>query len=73
MCDTTANPLSSPGTCAKRVTHANGTIVDGFHPARPGEELVMYAFGLGRTTPELKTGEAAPSPGPVIAPRCVLA
>jgi len=68
MCDTTANPLSSPGTCAKLVTHGNGTIVDGFHPARAGEELVMYAFGLGHTTPELKTGAAAPSPGPVIAP-----
>jgi uncharacterized protein (TIGR03437 family) len=68
MCDTTANPLSSPGTCAKLVTHGNGTIVDGLHPARVGEELVMYAFGLGHTTPELKTGEAAPSPGPVIAP-----
>jgi uncharacterized protein (TIGR03437 family) len=68
MCDTTANPLSSPGNCAKLVTHANGTLVDGFHPAKPGEELVMYAFGLGHTTPELKTGEAAPSPGPVIDP-----
>jgi uncharacterized protein (TIGR03437 family) len=68
MCDTTANPLSSPGTCAKLVTHGNGTIVDGFHPARAGEELVMYALGLGHTTPELKTGAAAPSPGPVITP-----
>jgi uncharacterized protein (TIGR03437 family) len=68
MCDTTANPFSTPGTCAKLVTHANGTIVDGFHPAKPGEELVMYAFGLGHTTPDLKTGEAAPSPGPVISP-----
>jgi uncharacterized protein (TIGR03437 family) len=66
MCDTTANLLSSPGTCAKLVTHGNGTIVDGFHPATAGEELVMYALGLGHTTPELKTGTAAPSPGPVI-------
>jgi uncharacterized protein (TIGR03437 family) len=72
MCDTTANPLSSPGTCGKLVTHGNGTIVDGFHPAEAGEELVMYAFGLGHTTPDLKTGEAAPNPGPVIAPDAFL-
>jgi hypothetical protein len=27
----------------------------------------MYAFGLGRTTPEIKTGAGAPNPGPIIA------
>ena len=68
MCDTTADPLSSVGPCAKVITHTDGVIVDGQHPARPGEELVMYAFGLGRTTPALTTGTAAPNPGPVIVP-----
>ena len=67
MCDTTANPLSSPGTCARLVTHADGTIVDGFHPAAPGEELVMYLLGMGRTDPPLQTGQATPNPPPAFA------
>jgi uncharacterized protein (TIGR03437 family) len=67
MCDTTANPFASGGTCARLVTHADGTIVDGFHPATPGEELVMYLLGMGRTDPPLKTGLATPNPPPSFA------
>ncbi len=43
------------------VFHADGKQVSSLNPARPGELLVTYAFGLGRTSPLVKTGEAAPA------------
>jgi uncharacterized protein (TIGR03437 family) len=43
------------------VTHADGSLVSMTKPARTGEELVMYTFGLGATTPPALTGELAPS------------
>lgn len=30
--------------------HADGSLVTGAHPAHGGEEIVLYAFGLGGTT-----------------------
>ena len=64
-CDTTAQ-LSQSGSaiCGKIVTHADGTRVDANHPTRAGEELVMYAFGLGQTNPLVKSGTATPNPPP---------
>jgi uncharacterized protein (TIGR03437 family) len=44
------------------VAHANGTLVDPLHPAQVGEELVMYAVGLGATNPPTGTGAASPLP-----------
>lgn len=44
------------------VTHADGTVIDYAHPAKPGEEVVMYAFGLGKTAPAVATGASSPSP-----------
>lgn len=44
------------------VTHADGTLVDAYKPAHPGEELVMYAVGLGAVDAAVKTGAASPSP-----------
>jgi uncharacterized protein (TIGR03437 family) len=44
------------------VAHANGTLVDPLHPAHVGEELVMYAVGLGSTNPMVATGAASPLP-----------
>jgi uncharacterized protein (TIGR03437 family) len=41
------------------VLHADGTPVR-VKPARPGEELVMFALGLGKTTPAAQTGQASP-------------
>jgi len=43
------------------VTHADGTVIDAAHPARSGEVVVMYAYGLGKTTPTVITGAASPS------------
>jgi len=63
-CDTTALPFRIGGEpCGKVVTHADGSLVSLSNSARPGETLVMYAFGLGRTDPPVKSGEATPSPG----------
>jgi len=32
--------------------------------AKPGEELVMYAVGLGMTMPAMKSGQPTPMSGP---------
>jgi uncharacterized protein (TIGR03437 family) len=50
------------------VTHSDGTPVSplrGGRPAQPGETLVLYAVGVGRVTPSVKTGEVTPVPAPV--------
>lgn len=44
------------------VTHADGSVVSVSKPARLGEELVMYAVGLGTTNRLVKTGAASPAP-----------
>jgi uncharacterized protein (TIGR03437 family) len=46
------------------VTHGDGSLVTPSNPAQPGEELVMYAVGLGAVSQEVKTG--APSPAPPV-------
>lgn len=51
-----------PASSGAVVTHADGTPVDALHPARVGEQVVMYAVGLGATNPAVATG--APSPMP---------
>jgi hypothetical protein len=50
------------------VTHADGTLVTADAPGKAGEVLVIYAFGLGQTTPAVKTGSATPTPAPVLDP-----
>jgi len=44
------------------ITHADGTLVTAQQPAKPGEVLVMYALGLGRTIPPAQTGAAPAEP-----------
>jgi len=47
--------------CQSLVTHADGSLVSSYwQPAKPGEELVIYAYGLGSTTSEAPSGQAAP-------------
>jgi uncharacterized protein (TIGR03437 family) len=64
-CDTTVN-FSQLGhfNCGQIVAHSDGTRVDFYHRAKVGEELVMYAFGLGQTNPLVKSGTVTPSPAP---------
>jgi len=48
------------------VTHADGTLVTAAKPANIGEEIVIYALGLGGTNPAAQTGQAAPSPAATV-------
>jgi uncharacterized protein (TIGR03437 family) len=66
-CDSTAQ-LGAGVACGKIVTHGDGTRVDANHPAAAGEQLVMYAFGLGQTDPLVKSGAATPNPPPELPP-----
>ncbi|HKW99019.1 MAG TPA: hypothetical protein VJN43_14865 [Bryobacteraceae bacterium] len=54
--------LASPRPSDGIVTHANGDAVSAENPAKAGEQLVMYAVGLGATTPGVQTGKGSPSP-----------
>ena len=48
--------------CRPEIKHADGSAVQGGNPAQPGETLVVYAFGLGGTTPTVPAGSPAPLP-----------
>jgi len=52
------------GAC---VTHADGSLVSQLSPAIAGEEVVIYALGLGYTKPNVATGAATPTPAPTAA------
>ncbi|MCL5746516.1 MAG: hypothetical protein M1541_21725 [Acidobacteria bacterium] len=53
-CD--AFPPEHLSLCNSVVTHEDGTPVTSDSPAKAGETVVIYAVGLGRTTPTVKTG-----------------
>lgn len=57
-CDTTSLAQSG-GPCVKFVTHGNGTPVDALHPASEGEQLAIYALGLGASG-GVSSGHATP-------------
>ena len=57
----------SDRSCPALVLHADGTVVSPTVPAKAGEEVVIYAFGLGQTTPLVKTGDPTPLPAPTVA------
>lgn len=57
-----ATPSSSGLPCAPMVTHADGSLVSASNPAKGGETLVAYAFGLGQTDPIALTGTPALAP-----------
>lgn len=38
-------------------THVDGSVVTGSKPARPGEVIVLFATGLGSTSPRLPAGQ----------------
>ena len=62
------NVNATPGGPA--VTHADGKLVSTASPAAAGEVLILYATGLGPTTPFVEIGQAFPqgSAYPVNAP-----
>jgi uncharacterized protein (TIGR03437 family) len=59
-CDLTwdTNPASS---CGRMAFHGDGTPVNEARPARRGETIVIYAYGLGPTVPRVPAGIAAPA------------
>ena len=61
-CDS-AVPFGYRGSpCEPLVTHADGTLVTPWNPARSNEAIVLYAFGLGRPAKEVETGSTTPAP-----------
>jgi len=63
--------------CQRSVYHADGTVADENAPAKPGETVVVYAYGLGTTGANTVAGTAATAAAPVSdllgAPRLVAA
>ena len=59
-----AQPIITPsGTfCVPLVTHGNGNLITADDPANVGEEVVIWAYGFGVTSPMSTTGEASPTP-----------
>lgn len=53
---------SAATVCTPIVTHADNSLVSVSSPAVPGEILVMYALGLGVTSPAVAAGQASPAP-----------
>ena len=49
--------------CVPAITHSDGSWVTTVRPAKPGEELVAYAFGLGSPTTHFDTVAATPAGG----------
>jgi uncharacterized protein (TIGR03437 family) len=70
-CDTlTGKPPTGSSPCNPLITHADGTLVGPFSGpsvtlAKPGEILILYAWGLGATNPGVPVGTASPSPAAV--------
>jgi uncharacterized protein (TIGR03437 family) len=52
---------SSEGGGASVYREAGASLVSESNPIREGDELVIFGTGLGRTAPEIRAGEAAPS------------
>jgi uncharacterized protein (TIGR03437 family) len=46
--------------------HASGALITPASPARPGEVIVLYAAGLGRTSPDLSSGYIVQSAAPIL-------
>ena len=48
-------------SCSRLIFHADGSPVSEGSPAKRGETVIVYAFGLGLTSPRVPNGEAAPA------------
>ncbi|HKV41607.1 MAG TPA: hypothetical protein VJX67_20550 [Blastocatellia bacterium] len=56
---------NDPVVAPRLITHADGSVVTLVNPAKSGEELVLWAVGLGLTTPNVVTGQPSPSPAAI--------
>ena len=65
-CDVATSPETAP-PCSPIATHASGALITAAAPAHPGEEIVLWSYGLGLTSPQAVTGESSPTPAAVLA------
>ncbi len=67
---------AGPETGLATITRAdNGQLITPTNPVHPGDTIIIWATGLGRTSPVIDTGAAAPSdplPSAVISPSVTL-
>ncbi len=47
-------------------THTDGSLLNAAAPASPGEVVVLYAVGLGRTSPDVLSGQASSGAIPIL-------
>lgn len=59
-CDATEAPTTA--ACTPEIRHADGSLVNHDNPAHANESIVVTAYGLGRTSDHVTTGDVAPSP-----------
>jgi uncharacterized protein (TIGR03437 family) len=57
----TSGELAADGAGAMVYRASNNSLVSPLNPVQAGDELVIFATGLGRTTPAIRAGETAPS------------
>ena len=57
--------LYNETSCAPMVTHADGSLVELRNPAKSGEEIIIYAVGLGVPESNVMAGQSPPFPIPV--------
>ena len=65
-CDVMFGPVDPTTGCRAVVAHGDGALVTAANPAKTGEEVVVYAVGLGPTTPVVESGERTPSDAPIL-------
>ncbi len=70
-CDVAVSP-GAPPPCPPVATHASGALITAATPAQPGEEIVLWAYGLGSSSPRVSTGAASPNPAAVLAQPLIL-
>ena len=54
-------------TTGVQIFHSDGTPVSADKPARPGEDLILHAKGLGPTRPRVNSGDSFPADPPAVA------
>ncbi len=65
-CDANLTTPAPGAPCRPVIAHSDGSLVTPDAPAKAGELLVLYAYGLGATTPGMAAGDAATSAQPVV-------
>jgi hypothetical protein len=58
-CDASWDTRSS-SVCNRHVYHSDGRIVDEQAPAKAGEAVAVYLYGLAQTSPPAQTGQGSP-------------